>query len=139
MNRREFHTGLGLAFGATAFALTPLRRAAAHVVTEPQTQQSYRYRLRYVRKANTYSIWMRVSDPKRLDADVPVSLILSTDISGLNVLDSSKFIARALDSHIVRQQIAINKQAWSPGSPLYARLRIGTTNTPSKAWKLWKA
>jgi hypothetical protein len=137
LNRRQFQIACVTAIAGLASVLPSV--ASASTVVDDLTQQRYRYRLRYVRKGRTFSLWMRVSDTGNLSADVPMSLVLSTDNAAVNVVHSSSHVARALDSHIVRKQTAVTSSSWRPGIPLYASLRIGAGKASSKTWKMAKS
>ncbi len=135
MNRREFQAYLVGAIATGAFGL-----ANASSVKDPATHHIYRYRLRYVRgNRDTFWLWMRVSDLNDVDADLPVTLVLATGDPSLDSVVTKTYVSRALESHILRDKITISAARWQLGSPLYAALRIGASQTPSKIWRITKA
>jgi len=140
MNRRELQTSLLIAAAACGASVVPFGGASADISLNQAVQQGYRYRLRYSRKQNAYSFWIRLRDSTKLDSDVPFRLNLSTDARGANLLTSRATIARAADSHIVRMQVLNLSQAgWTPGAPIYAQLQVGSSDYTSKVWKLFKS
>ena len=133
MNRRDFQRNVLAAI--TVVALT--RQAVADVSVEAKTNVVFRYRLRYMRQGRQLRFWARVSNRTNLDSDVPVRLILSSDISGLNVLSNSVHLSRVIQSHIIRPAIVLpHSSSWVPGGPLYATLRVGYDETSTKTWLL---
>jgi phosphodiesterase/alkaline phosphatase D-like protein len=137
MNRRDFQGLLVGALAVGAFGTVGSRVASAHVAVDASSKNVYRYRLRYTRKRNSLSFWMRVSNPAQLDSDVPVALSVYADPALTSVVATRHYMARALDSHIVRGQIIdMSPAVWRPGSPLYVGLTIGAEKVTSRLWRL---
>lgn len=137
MNRRDFQGLLVGAMAAGAFSTVPCTKASARVAVDPVSKNAYRYRLRYIRKRNSLSFWMRVSKTAQLDSDVPFSLAVFADAALTNVIATRHYTARALDSHIVRGQIVdMSPALWRPGSPLYVAMTIGPEKVASRLWRL---
>lgn len=139
MNRRKFNALTMAALGATVFSFVPRAFGAPNLAKDESGNQTFRYRLRYARKGNTYWIWMRVSDTQNPATDVPVSLEFATDPGARNVVSRADHVSRSIDSHIVRRKLTIDSQSWQAGSPLYCALRIGNNKVSSKIYKVWKS
>jgi hypothetical protein len=135
MNRREFQTAILASFGASSLGWIGSEQALATALAPAVS--NYQYRLRFLRAGRVFYIWVRVVDLQQMSIDVPVKLLISTDVARLNVVRSATHTARALDSHIIRTDFKVGEMTgWSPGAPLYATLRLGQQEILSKAWTL---
>ncbi len=137
--RRDFSQSL-LVFAA----LGPLG-APAPVVAAGQTRAAttspYRYKLRYFRRSNHYSFWVRVFNANSTTDDVAVKLMLSLappqgPATQDAVLYSIPFKSRTVFSHISRLRHVMRKGTAERGTILHCWLVIGSEELNTRVWTL---
>jgi hypothetical protein len=128
IDRRTF--GIGMAVAICGAALP------AMAATNPSAASPYRHRLRFIQKGSKFDFWVRVSKSNQVSADVPFTLVLSSDAAGQVVLQKISHVSHSASSHIARGSVDLASAGWSFGTPLYGHVVFDNGAATSKVRRL---
>lgn len=124
INRRTFQISLMLAICGSALSTLAGAQSAQRAV--------YRHRFRFSRRGQKLDFWLRVVNVKDVSADVPFTLLISSDAAGQNVLKRISHVSHALSSHISRGSIDLSVVSPNLRSPLYGQMIFSEGNLSTK-------
>lgn len=132
INRRSFQSLLICLVGAGLLPTAP----AASDAPASKAAKGYLSKVRFLRRGNTFHVWIRAKELANPDVDVPVTITLATDAESRQVVSKSELLAKASQSHIVRGHFFLPEKTLSPGAQLYGQLLLGDNTSPIRLWKL---
>jgi hypothetical protein len=97
---------------------------------------TYRHRLRFTRKGSKFDFWVRVAKINDVSADVPFTLVISSDAAGQQVLRNVSHVSHAMSSHIARGSIDLKAAGWNSGSPLFGHVVFDNGSATTKVRQL---
>jgi hypothetical protein len=92
----------------------------------------YRHRMRFTRQQSKFDFWVRVAKINDVSADVPFTLVISSDAAGQQVLRSVSHVSHAMSSHIARGSIDLQAAGWKTGSPLFGHVIFDNGSAKTK-------
>jgi phosphodiesterase/alkaline phosphatase D-like protein len=126
MNRRQFNKVL---IGAAGLAASVAAGNAAAI--DPCEVEKFAYRVAYKRQYSGYSVWIRLKQRGAFNHNVPFSVEFFTDPGMGNRIKQTHHVSAPENSHVTRIRVPYGRTL-PKGTPLYARLTMGSGRVPGK-------